>query len=56
MVFESNPVDLFGWKEKDEDPLFAQVTSLSGQFAQQWKLRMMAQEEALKEVASFQFA
>ena len=32
--------------------MFAQGASLSGQFAQQSKLRMMAQETASKEVAS----
>ena len=51
MVFGSNPLDLFGRGAKDEDLLFAQGTSLSGQFVKQWELRMMAQEAALKEVA-----
>ena len=32
----------------DEDLLFAQDASRSGQFAQRWKLRMMAQEAALR--------
>ena len=52
MVFGSNPVDLSGWEDKDEDLVFAQDTPLSGQFAHQWKLRMMAQEAALNEIAS----
>ena len=47
MVFRANPVDLLGWGDKDVDLAFAQDTSLSGQFAQQWKLRVMAQEAAL---------
>ena len=46
MVFGSNPAVLFGWEDKDGDLLFAQDTSRTGQFAQQWKLRRMAQEEA----------
>ena len=50
MVFGSNPADLYGWEDKDEDLMFAQDTSLSGQFAQQGKLRMMAQVAALKEI------
>ena len=41
LVFGSNPVDPYGWRDQEED-----------QFAQQWKLRMMAQEAALKEVAN----
>ena len=49
--WEENPVGLYGWEEKDEDLTLAQDTSLSGQFVQQWKLRMMAQEAALNEIA-----
>ena len=45
LVFGSNPVDLFGLGDKDEDLLFAQDTSLSGQFAQVG-LSEMAQESA----------
>ena len=52
MVSGSNPVDLFGWGDRDEDLTFAQDTSLSGQFAQQWGPRVMAHEAALKYVAS----
>ena len=48
----SNPADNFGWGEEDEDLLYAQDTSLSGQFAAQWKLRMLAQKAALKEIAN----
>ena len=51
-VLGSNPVDLYGWEDADEDLTFAHVTSLSGQFAQQWKLRMMAQEATLKEITN----
>ena len=52
LVFGSNPADRYGWEDNDDDLLFAQDTSASGQFVQQWKLRMMAQEAALKEVAN----
>ena len=52
MVVGSNPADLFRWGNKGEDLTFAQDTSLSSQFVQPWKLRMMAQEAALKEVAN----
>ena len=41
-VLESNLPDLFGWGEKDEDLLFVQDTSLTGQFAQQRESRMTA--------------
>ena len=52
MVFGSNPADNFGWGDEDEDLLFAQDTSPSAQFVAQWKLRMLAQEAALKEIAN----
>ena len=52
LVFGANPVDLYGWDDSEDDLLFAQDTSVSGQFVQQWKLRMMAQEAALKEIAN----
>ena len=52
MVFGSNPADNFGWCREDGDLLFAQDTSPSGQFVAQWKLRMMAQEAASKEIAN----
>ena len=51
-VLGSNPVDPFGCGGNDEDLLFAQDASLPGQFGQQWKLRILPQEAALKEVAS----
>ena len=38
--------------EKDKDLTFAQDSSFSGQFAQQWELRMMAQEAVPKEIAN----
>ena len=44
LVSGSNPADLSGWTNKNEDMLIAQATSLSGQFAKQWILRMVAQE------------
>ena len=43
-VFGSNPAGLYGWGNRKEDSLFAQDTSVSGQYVQQSKLRMMAQE------------
>ena len=51
-LYGPNPVDLYGWGGQDEDLLFAQDASVSGQFAQQWKRRMMAQEAARQEVAN----
>ena len=51
MVFGSNPLDLSGWDGRDGDFLFAQDTSMSWRFAQQWELRMMAQEAVLKVAA-----
>ena len=44
-------MDLYGWDDTDEDLLFVQDASISGQFAQQWQLRIRAQEAALKEIA-----
>ena len=44
-------MDLFGWKDNNEDSTSARDTSLSGQVAQQWKLRMMARGTAVKEIA-----
>ena len=52
LVFGSNPMDLYGWGDTDEDLLFARDTSISGQFVQQWQLRIRAQEAALKEIAN----
>ena len=52
MVFGSNPVDLHERDGKDGVLVLAQDTSLSGQFARQWKPRMMAQGAALQEIAS----
>ena len=51
LVFGSNPADNFGWGDEDEDLLFAQDASLPEQFVAKWKLCMMAQEAALKEIA-----
>ena len=51
LVFLSDLMDLLGRGDDGEDSLFAQDTSLSRQPAQQWKLRMMAHEPALEEVA-----
>ena len=45
-------MDLYGWDDSGGDLLFAQDSSISGQFAQQWLLRIRAQEAALKEIAN----
>ena len=45
-------MDLYGWDDSDDDLLFAQDTSISGQFVHQWQLRIRAQEAALKEIAN----
>ena len=50
LVLGANPVDLFGWDDGKEDLFFARDRSPSEHFLQQWKLRMMAQEAASKEV------
>ena len=52
LVFGSNPAGLYGWGGHDEDLLSAQKTSVSGQFAQQWELRRMAKEAALRGAAN----
>ena len=52
VAFDSNPADSFEEEDGDEDLMFAQDTSLAGQFVQQWKLRMKAQEAALMEIAN----
>ena len=52
MVFRSIPADNFGWGDEDADLLFERDTSLSGQFVARRKLRMMAREAALKEIAN----
>ena len=49
--FVSNPMDLYGGDDADEDLLFAQYASISSQFAQQRQLRIRAQEAALKDIA-----
>ena len=45
-------MDLYGWGDQDEDLLFAQDASVSGQPSQQWKPRTAPQETALREVAN----
>ena len=52
MIFGSSAADNFGWRYEDEELLFYQETSLSGQLVTQWKLRMLAQEAALREIAN----
>ena len=56
LVSVSDRVGLRGWGDKDEDLLFGQDAFFSGQLAQQWKPRRMAQEAALRVVATSQFA
>ena len=51
IVFGSNPAELCEFEDKDGDLTFAQDSSLSRQFVQQWKLRILAQEAALREFA-----
>ena len=51
MAVGSSLVDPYGWEDEDEDPTFAQDSSTSGQCAQQWGLRTLAQEAALKVIA-----
>ena len=48
LAFGSNLMDLYGWGDSDEDLLSAQDTSISGQFVQQWQLRIRAQEAGLR--------
>ena len=50
MAFRANPADLYGVEDTDEDLTCAQGTPISGQSAQWWKPRMMAQEAALREI------
>ena len=52
MALGSNQVDLSGWEDDDEDLTFTQNTSLPGQYARQWGLRMRSQGAALKVVAN----
>ena len=52
MAFGSNsPVDSFGWDGGEEDLTFAEDIPLAGQFVQQWKLRVRAQEATMREIA-----
>ena len=50
--FGSNPADNFGRGDGDENLLFAQDASLSGQFVAQRGLRIVAQKAALTEIAN----
>ena len=52
MVIGSNPADNLGCGDGDGDLLFAQDTSLSGQFVAQWELRVMAQETPPREISN----
>ena len=51
MVFASNPSGLFWWRGGNSDLEFSQDVSIPGQFVRQLKLRITAQEAALKEIA-----
>ena len=52
LVLGFSPVDLMELDDRDEDLLLAQDTSLPGQVARQWELRVIAQESALKGTAN----
>ena len=52
LVFGPSTADLFGLGDDDEDLLFVHEARLSGQFARQWGLRIMAQGGALKEATN----
>ena len=52
VVFGPNPGDFSGWEDRDDDLMFARDTSMAGEFVQQWKLRLQAQEATLKEIAN----
>ena len=45
-------MDLSGRDDSEDDLLFAQDASISGQSVQQWQLRIRVQEAALKEIAN----
>ena len=51
-AFGCDPADLYGWRGDDEDLALALQTPISRQFAQQWKLRILAQETGPKEMAT----
>ena len=52
MSFGSEPADKYSLEDGAKDLQFAKVTSISGQVPRRWGLRAMAQEAALKEIAS----
>ena len=52
MVCCRNPVEDFCWGSEDEELLFAQGMSLSGQFVASRKLRMLSQEVAIREFSN----
>ena len=51
-VFGSDPVDMFSWGDDDRDLGRAQKASVSSQFSLRWKLRIMAEEATLREMAN----
>ena len=51
MAFETIPADLHVWQDTDSDSDFARDAVTGDMFAQQWKLRRVAQEAALREIA-----
>ena len=52
MAFGPNIEGLYLWRDDDSNLEFAQGTSISGQFAQKWKLRKTARGAAPKEIAN----
>ena len=50
MGFGPNLMDVHSWRNGDSDLDFVQDTSAPGHFAQQWKLRQVAQDASSKEI------
>ena len=51
-MFRANRADLYMRHDDDSNSAFGQDTSISGQFAQEWELRAMAEAAAFEEVVS----
>ena len=51
VVFGPNYADHYRWRGGGDGILLAQETSIPGRLVQHWKLRMMTQVAALKEMA-----
>ena len=52
MAAGANPADVSMWQDNDDELGCVQNAAVSSQFAQQWKLRVMAHEAALEELAA----